>query len=327
MTRLLLAVDGGQTSTRAVLADLAGRVVAATTAPAYDHPPTRAGNAAARLALRELVFALGPACSGVAAVCIGLTSIEVDNGPQAGFVCGVVRDIVDSDRIRVVPDRDAAFAGAATEGHGIVVLSGGGAIVFGVAPNGDKVVMSGYGYRIGEDGSAVDIGRRAVAAALRGWEARGRPTTLTEIVSAVFRVDDPREIIGEIYAPGFRRSRFASLAPAVLEAAESGDEVAAAIVDGAAEELSAAAAATARRLYADRELVPIFLAGWLLAGATPLTHRVEARLVRSAPAARLSLAPHASIVGALVLARRAAGLEVPSEWVVGTRQSVAARLG
>lgn len=327
MTRVLVAIDGGQTGTRAVLADLAGTVLATTTASAYDHPRTEAGDTAAQLALRGLISTLRPSSFEIAAVCVGLTSVEADDGPQARFVSEVVHAAIATERIRVVPDRKAAFAGATTDGHGIVLLSGGGAIALGMRRGGEELVLSGYGYRIGEDGGAVDIGRHAVAAALRGWEGRGHATALTEVVAAAFAVDEPRKIISEIYAPEFRRSRFAFLAPAVLAAAQSGDIVAAAIVDAAAEELSAAAEAVAGRLYGRREVVPVFLTGGLLASATLLTCRVEEQLVRRVPTARLTLVPHASVVGALVLARQAAGLEVHGDWVAGTRQSVAAQLG
>jgi N-acetylglucosamine kinase-like BadF-type ATPase len=318
VTRVLLGVDGGQTGTRALLADLDGNVVRAA-----------AGAAVGELqnGLRELIVRLHPSAFDVAAACVGLTNVDAEDCAQAQLVSAAMRELLPRATIRVVPDRDAALAGATTDGHGIVVVAGGGAIVAGVGPRGERLVLSGYGYRIGEDGSAVDIGRHATAAALRGWEGRGPTTALTDVVAAELGVREPREAVAAIYGPAFRRSRFAALAPAVLDAADAGDGVAAAIVAAAAEELAAAAVAAAGRLYAAGEIVPVALTGGLLGSPTTLARLVQERILAGVAAARLSLAPHASAAGAVVLAGRAAGIAVDRAWAAGACASVVAHLG
>ena len=236
-------------------------------------------------------------------------------------------DIVPGASIRVVPDRETTVVGAALDGDGIVVVAGGGAIAAGVGPRGERVVLSGYGYRIGEDGSGVDLGRSAVAAALRGWEGRGPATRLTAVVAAAFGVREPREILAAVYGRDFHRSRFAALAPAVLDVAEAGDAVASRLVDAAAGELAAAAAAAATRVYADGECIRIYLTGGLLGNATLLARRVDEKIHAVAPAARVALTPHAAAAGAIALAAKGAGVAVDAEWIARARAHADARLG
>lgn len=317
MNCTLLAIDGGQTATRGVLADDAGRVLS-----------TAAGGSADRLELElaDLVTGLGRSPVEVAAACIGLTSVDDEEGPEVRVLAASLARLMPAARVRVVPDREAALAGAIDD-HGVVVVAGGGAIATGIGPRGERVVLSGYGYRIGEDGSALDLGRRAVAAGLRAWEGRGPATELTSVVAAEFALEAPREIVARVYAPDFRRSRLATLAPAVLAAAEAGDVVAAALADTAAEELSAAAAAAVAQLYEPEETAQVALTGGLLGGGTLLTRLVEERVGIRVPGAQVSVVPHASAAGAVVLAGRLAGLPIDRGWVASARASVAARLG
>ncbi|MEZ4532006.1 MAG: hypothetical protein R2855_13440 [Thermomicrobiales bacterium] len=44
----------------------------------------------------------------------------------------------------------------------------GGAIGYGVTVDGKEAISGGFGYLLGDEGSAFDIGLRAIAAACRG---------------------------------------------------------------------------------------------------------------------------------------------------------------
>lgn len=317
MTRALLAIDSGQTGTRGVLADADGCALRIAAAGSADRLESE---------LAALVASLVPASVDVAAACIGVTGVDDEESLEARDLASAMRRLIPAAHVRVVPDREAALAGA-IEDHGVVVVAGGGAIAAGIGPRGERVVLSGYGYRIGEDGSAVDLGRRAVAAALRGWEGRGPATALTDVVAAEFALAGPREIVARIYAPEFRRSQLAALAPSVLAAADAGDAVASALVAEAADELAATAVAAAARLYDQGETAHVALTGGLLGAKSRLARLVDERIRAHVPGVRLSVAPHASAAGAVVLAGRAAGLPVDGGWVAHACASVAEQLG
>ncbi|REE98482.1 BadF/BadG/BcrA/BcrD ATPase family protein [Thermomonospora umbrina] len=88
----------------------------------------------------------------------------------------------------VVTDIAVAFAAGTSAPEGIVVFSGTGA---GAAVINDGTIVQradGYGWLVGDEGSAVWLGREAVRATLAAIDGRGEPTLLAESV--------PRALLG-----------------------------------------------------------------------------------------------------------------------------------
>ena len=69
------------------------------------------------------------------------------------------------------------LAGASGGDPGVVLIAGGGSIGFGVTADGREALAGGFGYLLGDEGSAFDIGLRAIAAACRAEDRRGEPTS------------------------------------------------------------------------------------------------------------------------------------------------------
>ncbi|MBA9007865.1 N-acetylglucosamine kinase-like BadF-type ATPase [Actinomadura cellulosilytica] len=93
----------------------------------------------------------------------------------------------------MVTDIAVAFAAGTSAPEGIVVFSGTGA---GAAVINDGTIVQradGYGWLVGDQGSAVWLGRQAVEATLAALDGRGAPTLLAESV--------PRALLGPL-APG-----------------------------------------------------------------------------------------------------------------------------
>lgn len=94
----------------------------------------------------------------------------------------------------VVTDIAVAFAAGTDAAAGIVVFAGTGA---GAAFINDGTIVrraDGYGWLVGDEGSAVWIGKEAVRAALAAFDGRGQPTLLAESV--------PRALLGNHFDPG-----------------------------------------------------------------------------------------------------------------------------
>jgi N-acetylglucosamine kinase-like BadF-type ATPase len=95
----------------------------------------------------------------------------------------------------VVTDIAVAFAAGTTAPAGIVVFSGTGA---GAAAIDDGIIVrraDGYGWLVGDEGSAVWLGKEAVRAALAAFDGRGEPTILAESV--------PRALLGQQFVYEF----------------------------------------------------------------------------------------------------------------------------
>ncbi|GHH81266.1 hypothetical protein GCM10018793_38190 [Streptomyces sulfonofaciens] len=160
------------------------------------------------------------------------------HGVPAGVPVGVRSDV------------EVAFAAApGAPGDGLLVLSGTGSAVIRFAAGQVVATVDAHGWMLDDAGSGHWIGRRAGRAALRALDGRGPWTALVPAVTA--HLGDP---VAE--PPAGRRERervrarllealiargplaLARLCPLAVAAADAGDEVAAALLDGAVEALT-----------------------------------------------------------------------------------------
>ena len=93
----------------------------------------------------------------------------------------------------MITDIPVAFAAGSTEPVGIVVFAGTGAGAAVINAGEIERRADANGYLIGDEGSAVWIGREAVRAVMRAYDGRGRATLLAETV--------PRALLGEAAGP------------------------------------------------------------------------------------------------------------------------------
>src|SRR2546423_1589205 len=181
--RYVLGFDGGGTKTECVLMNSADQVLARTYAGPSNpfrigvESAARAVNEAASLALedagvsRAVVVAIGAGLAGTA-------SLELREGMRAALA-----DAFPGAAITVLTDLEAALA-AAGEGPGIVLVAGTGSAAIG--RNAQKQVLraGGYGPHSSDQGSAFDIGKNAVAAALQERERGGNDSRLGKEILA-----------------------------------------------------------------------------------------------------------------------------------------------
>ena len=322
---LLLAIDGGQTATKSLLARLDGEVLAAGRGGPFDHFHSAQGTARNRAAIRGAIgsalAAAEAAPEKVVSVALGLTGVfsGVDSTP---LVAPIVREVLDPSRVTAVADFVTNLTGASGGEPGVVVIAGGGAIAYGVTADGREAVSSGFGYLIGDEGSAFDIGRRAVAAATRASDGRDPPTAWVGGVTSTFGLAGMREVTRVVYGEGFSRDRLSTLAPLVVEAARAGDAAANRIVTTAGEELAGAALAVIRQLHRPGTPVAVYPTGGVFRAGAILLEPFRAALRRGWPEASDRAPAYPPVVGALILARRAIGLEPDAGWLAAVAASL-----
>lgn len=314
---LLLAVDGGQTATKALVADRGGRVLALGRGGPSDHFHGPDGEAKNRRALHgamtDALASAGASAADVTAVALGLTGAPT-GGDQNPLVAQIVRELVDPPRLVIVPDYVSNLAGASAGEPGVVVVAGGGAIAYGLDASGREAIAGGFGFLLGDEGSAYDIGRRAIAAAARASDGRASPTALEAIVRDAFDLAEVRGITRVVYRAGFGRDRISLLAPRVVAAAAAGDPTAAEIVRSAGHELGLAAVAVLRRL-APTGPVGVYPTGGVFAAGPPILAPFRQALIDGWPSAEVRQPVFPPVVGALILAKRALGEEADPTWL------------
>lgn len=246
-----LGVDGGQSSTVAVIGDQTGEVKGIGRGGPCNHVSAAEARQRFLEALATAVRAAEQAagCTGVhyEAACLGMSG-----GPQDKTT--LAREIVPAAHLHVTTDAHVALTGAIAGEPGIIAIAGTGSIAYGRNAAGKTARAGGWGYAMGDEGGAYDIVRQALRAMLRYHEGWGPATALTHALLAATNahdsaVSDSNDLLHRFYTPEYPRSRIASFAPLVDEVAQKGDPVAREILMGAAQSLAMYVAAVRRQLF------------------------------------------------------------------------------
>jgi N-acetylglucosamine kinase-like BadF-type ATPase len=306
VSRLFLGVDGGQSSTTAVIGDENGRVLGYGRGGPCNHVKTGDGRAKFTRAIEGCISA---ACEQAAldfanvafeAACLGFSGGPVDKEP-------ILHEMLRTRQMSVTTDAVIALSGATAGEPGIITISGTGSISYGRNAQGRFARAGGWGYIFGDEGGGLDITRQALRAALRMEEGWGPPTVLRERLIAATGAADANDVLHRFYTRDFPRPRIASFSKLVDEAALDNDHVAREILDRAAQELASYTAAVHRRLFAPGDPVTIaYIGGVFNSGLLRERFRL---LVELTDGVRLAPPAHGPAAGALIEAYRLAGLE------------------
>jgi N-acetylglucosamine kinase-like BadF-type ATPase len=307
---LYLGVDGGGTKTAFVLADDAGEVLAEAAGPSAYY-------FASGIDLVERVLE-----DGVAAVTrsAGLDRTAIDRAfvalPGHGEASAdvpaldaIAGRVLGHDRYDVGNDAVAGWAGSLGGADGINIVAGTGSVAYGEW-RGTAHRAGGWSEVFGDEGSAYWVAVRGLNAFSRMSDGRLPSGPLHAAIRERVQAATDLDVIGVVVDGwGAKRDRIAALAPAVTEAAASGDAAAQAIVDDAGAELAALVAAVRAGLgVAPGERVPVSYSGGMFR-APGIRAAFEAAL----PAGSELREPIAGpALGAALYARRRARLIHPS---------------
>lgn len=306
MPKFYLGVDGGQSSTKALVADEHGRVVGSGVAGPCNHV---SGEEARGKFIEAVGGCVRRACrqAGIVsssteftAACLGFSGGAEDKEAFA-------REVIRSARYKITHDADIALTGA-TAGHpGIIVIAGTGSMGFGRNASGKTARAGGWGYVFGDEGGAFDIVRRALRDALKLEEGYGPQTMLRAHLIRAAHARDANELLHRFYTPEFPRDRVAALAPLVTDAAAAGDQLAAAILASAAADLAKLAANVHSCLFEELESVPVCYIGGVF--RSDLIHNFFSREVQLMIHCDVLAPIHTPAAGALIEALRLDGIQ------------------
>ncbi|MFI7117073.1 N-acetylglucosamine kinase [Amycolatopsis sp. NPDC049868] len=282
----VIGVDAGGTSTRAIAVDASGAVLGtgrAGGANPNSHPPHTAASRIAN-AITGALGGLDPAAT--AACVVGMAGVSKLSDPSIAEIFEAAWKDAGIGPVRTVPDPEVAYASATSSPDGSVLVAGTGSIAGRIRGRRMVSTVGGYGWLLGDEGSAYWLGREAVRSTLDVLGRGGEPGPLARAVliealgpSAVDPGSDRtpdaslwRALITS--ANSEAPIRLARFAPFVSEAYREGDP--------AADEITTRAAAllvtnvmTARD---PGETTPIVLVGGVLSPEGPVGAKVRAEL-------------------------------------------------
>jgi len=197
--------------------------------------------------------------------------------------------------------------------HGIAVDAGTGSLAAGFNKRGERAGAGGLGTVLGDEGSGYWIGIQALRAALRAEDGREPPTRLQQAVREVLGLKHLRELIPLFYQKGLARHEVAALCPVVVEVAKQGDKKAQMILAEAGRELALAVIAVVRKLRMENETFPVVAFGSVFKAGELILGPFREAVLEVAPNAKIVVAHHAPVVGALVRAMMHGGVELTDQ--------------
>ncbi|PZA06278.1 MULTISPECIES: BadF/BadG/BcrA/BcrD ATPase family protein [unclassified Meiothermus] len=300
----VLGIDGGQTSTRAAVADLQGRVLARAQAGPWDDLSTEEKRQRCRGVLEELLRQIGAQLplGAIRHAALGLTGAQ--RGPSAveSWMRERLPGVVS---LAIHHDTQSNFRGADPYGNpGVLVIAGGGSIAWGLDGAGREAFAGGYGYLLGDAGSGYELGRQAVRAVLEASQRLAPDTRLTQALLAHLGLGQPWDLRLAFYDGRLERQRVAGLLPVVARVAGEGDRMAQHILREGGAALAGLAGAVMRQLeFWDP---PVYPTGGVFRVDVLREAFIQA-LARLAPKAEVRLPRLEPLGGALVLALEQAG--------------------
>lgn len=300
---VLLAVDGGGSKTDAVLFDRDGTVLRLTRMGTTS--PDLLGYDAARDALlgffREMLAQAGldldtaPTHAAMAMHGLDLPHQEADFAELCADFAG---------NVWVGNDIFAVLRAGTEHGWGVAVGAGSGMNAVGVHPDGTVARFIALGGISGDWGGGYDLGQAAVGAACRAADGRGPDTALLHAVPRHYGLPGPLDVAAAFSSGEIEAHRIVEAARLILELADD-DGVAGALIDRQVEEITALAAAAARR--AGLIAPPVILSGGLIQSGCPRLLNGTSVAIANALGSRTTVAASPPIAGAaLIAADRAA---------------------
>lgn len=317
--RVVVGIDGGQTSTRCIVcsadgaclsyvhASACGRIVDETEGP---HAPGKMMDVVER-ALQQA----GAEHDDVGCLWLGMTGVPSPESRPGVLWHDVLQREFPESRVRVECDIVSALHGAGGFEPGVVVLSGTGSIALGFNDDGRYARAGGWGWFLGDPGSGYAIGHGAIKAVTDSADGIGPDTGLTDAVLRELELECVEDIKVYLYTRRVPAGEIAALARLVSMRAQAGDGVAHGILVRAGADLAAIASAVLRRLGRLGKLTDVYPSGGVLSHDAVVRRSLQDELERCAPKARLAEPQMPPIAGSVLLAARECGIEVDTEFL------------
>jgi N-acetylglucosamine kinase-like BadF-type ATPase len=252
----ILGIDGGGTKTVCILMDTQGKVWGRGEAGASNYQTIGIDNTfnSIEAAIISATIELKKIDNiKITAICLGLAGVARARDQEV--IESIVGDLQISpnlcvewaldlaSKIIICHDALIALVGGIGSDVGIVVAAGTGSIVFGINQQGITKRVGGWGYLLGDEGSAYKIAVTGLQMAMKSYDGREKSTSLVEGFKKHLTLQNIEDLVEVVYRGGWGVKEIAALAIVVDNAAAEGDEIANQIIDEAVKELVKATSA------------------------------------------------------------------------------------
>ncbi|MBY7144168.1 hypothetical protein KFZ56_14135 [Virgibacillus sp. NKC19-3] len=306
----VMGIDGGGTKTKAVIADMNGKVVAQDTGG-----PTNP-NVVSQKDLKDTFETLlhsfrqqeGFRCRDISSIFAGISG--AGNTKNKKTVQALIESLVpDNVSVQIEPDAINALYSGTYGSPGMVHIAGTGSITYGMNSNLKHDRVGGWGYLFGDEGSGYDIGRKGIMAALQSVDGRASETMLLPMIYAHFNVINAQDLIREIYASPTPKSKISPVAEIVFQAYKDDDPIAEEIIAAAVKETTLSIKTLYEKCFQVEESVEVVLCGGIFQEKEILPRLIQEDL-RVHPAIHVVLPEMPPVGGSIIGAYLMQGIAV-----------------
>jgi N-acetylglucosamine kinase-like BadF-type ATPase len=223
--KIFLGIDGGQSRTKAVIADQSGNISGVGFGGGLNHGNLPDGRKKLKEAITDSV---NSALENAGLALIDETAFESAHCGLTGgadFKEEIVRGILRAKRLVVGNDALIALDGATAGKSGIIVIAGTGSIVYGVNDKGETARAGGLGYIFADEGSGFWLAVQTIKSAIREQDGVIPNCGLVKLVLDYFSTGEIRELTNAFYNEQISRDKIAAFAETVSEAALGGNKL------------------------------------------------------------------------------------------------------
>ena len=304
-----IGVDGGGTRTRAVMVDGEGSICAVSTGGCGNVQVVGLGGL--KSLLDRLLGELG-AASQDRSLCLALAG--AGRRPERTAIAAMARSEGWAQRVEVVSDAQGALAGAHGGGPGLIAISGTGSIALGRDESGREARAGGWGSLLGDEGSGYSIGLEALRAILRAEDGWGDKTLLAGELKKALGLANWDQLVQKVYRREIDREHISALCPLVFATARRGDGAARNIIAEAGSALGSQVSAVVRRLRL-RGAVALSCTGGVFKEREMLWPSMQRAVRGEVEMLRFTKPLLPPVLGAVLIARRQAGLDCGKEFI------------
>lgn len=272
----VLGIDGGGTTTSAVIADGNGNIYCKHIAGRSN--PTAMSMQEFEKVIQDILLTVqsqNPSVFSQLACCYaGMAGVE--EGNYKGMLKQVLQRYLPSNtEVMIANDAVNALYSGTLGQEGIVQIAGTGAITVGINEKHELFRTAGWGYIFDDEGSGYDLGIGALKAVFKSYDGRGLATSLTERLKSHFGVSTVPDIVEKVYGVEHPRSIIAPLSVYAVEEALDQDEVAQLIIQKACEDLFLSIKACHRKMKLEGKETMVVLSGGVFSEADLFIPKLE----------------------------------------------------
>lgn len=318
----VLGLDGGGTKTVCLLMDETGNILSRGQAGPSNYQTI--GIDAAKIAIKTAIdktiysFLYDKNDDKISIQGLGIGLAGVGRPEDFSLIQTLVKQVIlnlkssihwelQPNSTLIKSDSIIALVGGLGHAVGIVVIAGTGSQIFGQNSHGQTKRVGGWGYLLGDEGSAYYIAISGLKASLKSHDGRLGSTQLISAFKKHLNLTQIESLIEVVYQRGLTVKQIANLAKIVDQVAKEGDEIANQIITTAIEELVFATKIAIQSLFEPDETVEIVTIGGVFQGMTHFHRKYTQALNSIAPNANVILPRYEPAYGAGILALNGLG--------------------